>query len=129
MFSEYFVHKVTFEMDKMFNRTYDQDDKTHHWQHRCSRISEISFECDTKYKDWALHTKFVFNGTNVIEHKTNKDKNVKTSKTYQRISLLSTGVLQTMKEGLTDTKHAKAIADELSKSEEDDAWDDFDAWE
>ena len=106
-------------MDKTFNRSYESLEEMQSWQHHCTRISEASFQCDTKYKDWDLNTKFIFNGTSVVEHKTNKEKNVETKKTYQRVTSIPKGVVQNMKEGLTETGHANKVAKMISKTIED----------
>ena len=122
IFTEYFAHKVTFEMGKAFNRTYKQRNETHHWQHHCTRISRVSLECDTIHDDWNLNTNFVFNSTGVVEHKRNKDKNVATKKTYQRVSTPLNRALQNLKEGITEIKGNNQIMDGTIES-------DIDAWE
>ena len=109
-------------MDKAFNRTYNQSNKTHHWQHHCTQTSRISFGCDTTYKDWDLNTKFVFNKTSMVEHKTNMDKNVATKKTYKRISSKPNDALQTLEEGITEINGGNERLDATIES-------DVDAWE
>ena len=112
----HYVHKVTFKMDKTFNRSYERDDTVHHSQHHCNRVSDYSFECDTTYKDWALNTRYIFNGNIVSEHKTNKNKNVKTIKTYQRISMLPDEAIKEIKEGMTNIKYNGEVKKEVIES-------------
>ena len=122
--SELFVHKVTFQMDKTFNRTHDEDDgkRKEHWQHHCTTISPNSFQCDTKHSKWNLNTKFIFNDSSVVEHKRNKDKNVETRKTYQRISSMPNFDFLKLKDGMTDDDKLEDIMLKTMESE-------IDAWE
>ena len=115
LFADYFVHKVTFEMNKTFNRSYDSSEQEY-WQHHCTTISEVSFQCDTKYKQWDLNTKFIFNGTTVVEHKTNKEKNIETKKVYERVRNIPNGIIKNMKEGLTETLDANKVAKYITKA-------------
>ena len=122
--SELFVHKVTFQMDKTFNRTHDEDGgkRKEHWQHHCTTISPSSFQCDTKHSKWNLNTKFIFNDSSVVEHKRNKDKNVETRKTYQRISSMPNFDFLKLKDGMTDDDKLEDIMLKTMESE-------IDAWE
>ena len=122
--TEYFIHKVTFQMDKAFNRSQDEDDtkKSDYWQHRCTRLSSSSFQCDTKHRKWNLNTKFIFNGSSVIEHKRNTDKDVETRKTYQRIAQLPNMDFLKLKDGMTEDEELEDIMLKTIESEAE-AWE------
>ena len=70
----------------------------------------------SKYKEWDLNTKFIFNGTTVIEHKTNKEKNIETRKVYERVKNIPNGIIKNMKEGLTETLDANKVAKYITKA-------------
>ena len=106
-------------MDKSFNRTYDEDDirKSNYWQHHCTKISFKSFQCDTKHSKWNLNTKFIFNGSSVVERKRNKDKYVETMKTYQRITSSPNFALLKLKDGMTEDDELDKVMSKTIESE------------
>ena len=108
-------------MDKAFNRSQDEDDtkKIDYWTHHCTRLSSNSFQCDTKHRKWNLITTFLFNGSSVVEHKRNKDKNVETRKTYQRISLLPNFEFLKLKDGMTEDDELEDIMLKTLEAEAD----------
>ena len=107
-------------MDKSFNRSYEEDDvkkSKNYWQHYCTRLSFKSFQCDTKHSKWNLNTKFIFNGSSVVERKRNKDKNVETMKTYKRIATTPNFELLKLKDGMTEDDELDKVMSKMFESE------------
>ena len=84
LFSEYFIHEVTFRMNEEFHVPWDRSSQIRHF---CTLPAYNEIDCTTTAptKGWNLRTRMIFTSQGLIDEKTNLDKNIATNKTYTRL--------------------------------------------